>query len=334
MPTIMMDVRIYPLVHKELTGELSSAEILELSNLKNRAPAIDIAQDLSLIWNASKEYFPTSNWNSAGAKADLLQRIRAESLAPKSVHSNSNLLKYVSTGIVIIGLSFLAYYFSSSNTSAAEVSPKIENIEFASLDDNTKYWTEDGSSVEVVQYSASERKVSLIGNAIFDVAKESDRPFTIDMGEGVFAQVLGTSFKATSAHDGGTAMISVREGTVKLYAIGAYATEQILTKGQTGELNADGTKNIEYPSTAPIILSSTDKLALRNIPLNEAFSLLGKYFGVTFDISNAELGCRFMNTSVNSQNLDDLLNGMKSSYPEITIDELPRSHYSISGRCK
>lgn len=333
MPTIMMDVRIYTLVHKELTGELSSAEALELSSLKNQAPVLDVAQDLSLIWNASKEYLPTNNWNSAGAKADLMQRIKADRLAPKETATNPNILKYASTAVIILALAALAFYFSASTETPVKETPKIENIEFASLNDNTKYWTEDGSAVSVVAFSDSERKVSLTGNAIFDVAKDPNRPFIIDMGEGVFAQVLGTSFKATSAHDGGIAKISVREGTVRLYSTGAYANEQILKAGQTGEINADG-KNKKYASISPIILSSSDDLELSNIPLNSAFPLLGKYFGVTFDISNADLDCRYNNTLVQSQELEDLLSSMKSSYPEITIEELPRSHYKISGGCK
>jgi len=336
MPTIMMDVRIYTLVHKELTGELSSTEALELSSFKKQMPALDVAHDLSLIWNASKEYFPTNNnWNSAGAKADFLQRIKADGVSSSAASTSaSNVWKYLSAGILILLLSFLAYYFSSSSTTGTEVAPKIENIEFASLDDNTKFWAEEGSSVAVTEYSESERKVSLVGNAIFDVAKDADRPFIIDMGEGVFAQVLGTSFKATSAHDGGTAKISVREGTVKLFTKGAYATEQILKAGQTGELNAKGTKNKKYKSTSPIVLSRADNLELRNIQLEEAFPLLSKYFGVTFDISNAELSCVYNNTLVQSQNLDELLGSIKASYPEITIEALPSSHYTIGGGCK
>ena len=259
MPTIMMDVRIYTLVHKELTGEISSTEALELTNLKNQMPVLNVAQDLSLIWNASKEYFPTSKWDAAGAKSDFMQRIQADSIASQAKSSESNLLKYVSAALVILALVALVYY-SINKAPSAEVLPKIENIEFASLDDDTKFWTEEGSFVDVVQYSNSARNVSLVGNAIFDVAKDPERPFTIDMGEGVFAEVLGTSFKATSAHKGGTAKISVREGTVKLFTTGAYAAEQILQAGQTGELNADAKKNLKYTSTAPVVLSSSDKL--------------------------------------------------------------------------
>ena len=62
--------------------------------------------------------------------------------------------------------------------------------------------------------------------------------------------------------------------------------------------------------------------------------MLGKYFGVTFDISNVELDCIYNNTLVQAQNLEELLNSIKSSYPEITIEVLPRSHYNITGGCE
>ena len=336
MPFTMIDVRIYTLVHKELTGELSSAETLELSSLKNQMPIMDVAQDLSLIWNASKEYFPTNKWNSTGAKADLMQRIAADRLAgtPTAVASSSNTLKYIGTAILTLVLAFLLYQYSSTTSSETNVAPKIENIEFASLDDNTKYWIEEGSSVSATSFSDTERNVSLVGNAIFDVAKDANRPFTIDMGEGVFAEVLGTSFKATSSHNGEIARISVREGTVRLYNTGAYPSEQILTAGQTGEINSKNGNSGKFESSTPIVLSRADNLELRNIPLKSAFPLLSKYFGVTFDISNAELSCVWSKTLVQSQNLEQLFKGMQASYPEITIEALPRSHYRISGRCE
>ena len=336
MPFTMIDVRIYTLVHKELTGELSSAETLELSSLKNQMPVIDVAQDLSLIWNASKEYFPTNKWNSTGAKADLMQRIAADRLAgaPTAVASSNNTLKYFGAAILALALAFLLYQYSSTISTETNVVPKIENIEFASLDDNTKYWIEEGSSVSATSFSDTERNVTLVGNAIFDVAKDADRPFTIDMGGGVFAEVLGTSFKATSSHSGELARISVREGTVRLYNTGAYLPEQILTAGQTGEMNPKSLKSRKFKSSAPIVLSSADKLELRNIPLKNAFPLLSNYFGVTFDISNAELSCVYNKTLVQSRNLEELLEVLQASYPEIIIEALPRSHYRISGGCE
>lgn len=334
MPFTMMDVRIYTLVHRELTGELTSAETLELAILKKQVPAMNVAQDLSLIWNVSQEYFPTNKWNASGAKANLMQRISDDRSATQTTPSNNNILKYAGAAFLVLALSFLAYYFSATNNSGTTGTPKIENIEFASFEDNTKYWIEEGSSVAMTAFSSSERKISLVGNAIFDVAKDAERPFIINMGEGVYAQVLGTSFKASSTHSDEVARISVREGTVKLFTKGAYASERILTAGQTGEINTKTRKSKKFESSAPIVLSNSDNLKLRNIPLKKAFPMLSKYFGVTFDISDAELSCVYNNTLVQSQNLEELLSAMQTSYPKITIKELPRSRYAITGSCE
>jgi transmembrane sensor len=63
-----------------------------------------------------------------------------------------------------------------------------------------------------VTYSASERQVKLIrGEALFEVAKNPNRPFIVSSG-GVVARAVGTKFSVSRLPDGG--IVTVAEGRV------------------------------------------------------------------------------------------------------------------------
>ena len=66
------------------------------------------------------------------------------------------------------------------------------------LSDGSIVWLKGNSSILYSQqFSDEERNVTLTGEALFEVAKDADRPFIIECG-GLRAKVLGTSFNIKS----------------------------------------------------------------------------------------------------------------------------------------
>lgn len=114
----------------------------------------------------------------------------------------------------------------------------------------------DGSRLELnsnslarVEYSRHARTIRLVrGEAFFDVAHESQRPFWVAAGES-WIRAVGTAFDVDLRPSG--VRVVVREGTVKLAtatrnseepsdALIAHVPVSILTAGQQAQMNAGG----------------------------------------------------------------------------------------------
>lgn len=101
---------------------------------------------------------------------------------------------------------------------------------------------EDGSIVYLAQqtslhfpehFEASQRKVFLQGNALFDVSGNKQRPFIIETEQAII-EVIGTSFDVKSA---GEFSLSVLSGKVKITSKNNNQS-MVIEPGETGSFNA------------------------------------------------------------------------------------------------
>lgn len=334
-----MDSRIYILTHKRLTEQLSITESAELAQLTKIPENQLIAEEISYIWNISNNYFPTKDWNSEGAKKSFLEKIKEPipaAIPPKPAAPVSSGYKMdwkkVILAALLLGLLGMSIY-KMTQKDKVEITAS-ETIEYAQIFDETKVWLDQGATLTILEGSDSARKVALEGEAVFDVMHDPSKPFTIDLGKNVFAEVLGTSFKAKSTHDGSNGMISVRDGVVKLFSPDDQDSELILRAGEEGELNPE--KEVkEKRSVREIraLSSASSDLSFRNTPLNKVFDKLGTHFGITFDYDKATLNCNF-NSNSNEQSLDNILSAIQDSYSDLEIYTEDKSEYIITGKCK
>ena len=80
------------------------------------------------------------------------------------------------------------------------------------LPDSSKVWVSPNSSIRYLEKFAAERKVTLQGEAFFEIAKSAGQPFIVSSGD-LVTRVMGTSF-LLKAYQGKTAEISVVTGKV------------------------------------------------------------------------------------------------------------------------
>ncbi|MFD1768799.1 FecR family protein [Sphingobacterium suaedae] len=82
------------------------------------------------------------------------------------------------------------------------------------LEDGTRVWLNAASKLRYpTHFSTDERRVSLEGEAYFEVAKDRDRPFRIDVKDSQI-EVLGTSFNVNAYTE--AVATSLLEGSVKI----------------------------------------------------------------------------------------------------------------------
>ncbi len=338
-----MDSRIYILTHKRLTGQLSFMENSELARLSLIPENKAISEEISYLWNISNNYFPSKDWKKDDAKKDFLTKIRSTPAAPvtvapvaTAVGSTASAFNWKLIGGLAAAIAAVALiWFLSSTGESKEVIKATNTIHYAEVIDDTKVWLDKGATLTILEESASVRKVALEGEAIFDVSHDPTRPFTIDLGDNIYAEVLGTSFRATSGHDGSVASISVTEGKVRLYSSDNAEYDLILLAGEEGELSPS--KDIAFTNKSAErkgLMNGTEKIVFSDTPIKEALDRIGIHFGVEFEYhGDAALTCHYTSTIMPDYTLEETLQVISQVHPNITLTPANRSTVNVDGGC-
>ena len=127
------------------------------------------------------------------------------------------------------------------------------------LPDGTKVWLNAGSSLTYpVVFAKNERRVELVGEAYFEVAKNKQKPFLVKGPEQIIT-VLGTHFNVNSYADEGIVKTTLLEGIVSVENVaGKYST--VIKPGQQTILN----KNLNYPFITVTNVDSEESVAWKN----------------------------------------------------------------------
>jgi ferric-dicitrate binding protein FerR (iron transport regulator) len=147
--------------------------------------------------------------------------------AQSGVVINTNSLAYTDGTALEAGLSNTGI---SGNPVLTARTPRGGTYQFT-LNDGTKVWLNADSKLQFTAvFTGSERKVSLAGEAFFEVAKDAKRPFIVE-SNGQELKVLGTSFNMNAYGDEPFITTTLVEGSVQVKASGD-GSPVVLQQGQ------------------------------------------------------------------------------------------------------
>jgi len=109
------------------------------------------------------------------------------------------------------------------------------------LADGSKVWLNAASSITFpTAFDGKERRVSITGEAYFEIAHNAQMPFTVQKGE-MSIQVLGTHFNVNSYEDENSINVTLLEGLVKMTK---GNVNSFIKPGQQARLQNEGIKLI------------------------------------------------------------------------------------------
>ena len=333
----MADLKMYSLLHKKATGQLSAAEAAELKQLESEASFADISNDVEQIWIASKDYYPKKSFDVSAAKAKFKLAIAAETpevveetapiaenpITENKPESTNSSIRWMVGVLALLGLAALAYTLWPKNSDGMrDVETEIveDNIEYASLDDKTEVWLRAGSDLKVGDFNADgTRRVSLIGEAFFDVEHNPEKPFIVEMGDGKYAEVMGTSFNIiTDLGDGAaSSQVDVKTGSVKVYSDSDPSVSTILTAGESTTINAVS-KSLKKNSDSEIYTLLGTSLSFKQKSLDYIFDKFSEKYNVEIDYSGAQcLNIKHTSPLIDGYTFDEAVESVLASYPEL-----------------
>jgi ferric-dicitrate binding protein FerR (iron transport regulator) len=145
------------------------------------------------------------------------------------------------------------------------------------LADGSLVWLNAASSITYpTAFKGKERRVSMTGEAYFEVTKISGLPFFVDQGQGSI-QVLGTQFNVNADAEKGSAKVTLLEGAVKVS--NALNTVQILP-GQQAQMTANKLKVVDGIDTEEVMSWKNGQFFFTGTDIRDIMKQVEQYYDV------------------------------------------------------
>jgi len=212
-----------------LKGELSADETRELIDwIKSDSNNKRFFDEYCEIWITSKSNFKNPGYNFQKGFWKFRQKIKADGESA-IILNKTNLFKtitrYAAIFVVAVSLSgFIFYHIGksriiNSGQRYSELIVPMGSRAQLSLSDGTTVTLNAGSSLKYDnRFGISDRVVQLEGEGYFNVAKDSERPFTVKTTH-LNVMALGTIFNIKAYSDDKTIETTLVEGSVKIEEI-------------------------------------------------------------------------------------------------------------------
>jgi len=236
----------------------------------------DNQEDIDLldsIWEASADYEPTVDFDTTQALSKFKNSINTQP-TPEIIKLKprfSGILKFAASLTVFA----VASFFVLNMLSPKSIANNGSDISVVSLEDGSKLWLSPNTELEYDKnFNKDHRTMEFAGKAFFDVAKNADLPFIVNMGDQSI-EVLGTSFNLT--YRGEDVILEVLTGVVKFRD--SKNQENIAKAGQSIAYDAAlNTASLSEIQSANTFSWKERSLSFNSTPLKQVFIDLENYY--------------------------------------------------------
>lgn len=317
--------RLIYLAGKELTDILIASEVEELNYLLAKSEEHQVLyKKLKESWELAGDYKPVSKIDVEHSWAGFQDKIRTRS--EKRIFVLHPFIKVAAAILIALGLGWFVLNPFGETKYVTGVGEELAIM----LPDNSTITLNELSSLVIDEdFGSLDRRVEFIGEAYFDIAKNSEKPFIITARSSKI-EVLGTSFNV-DANDEDMVQVDVTSGRVSLGEFGNPQKAIILTKGMSGVLNAldNSLVSTEYMNLN-FLSWRTKTLEFNDIPMNKVIDDISEYFDIEIDSKNeAILSCN-LTSSFTEPTLEEVL-GVISATLDLNVQK-NATGYHIEGK--
>ena len=310
-----METKIpYDLIGASFNSEISTDERQILDAwLKSSSQNKDLYLKLEKIWNESGRLETEFSPNAKDALKKVHNRIGVSELKPKN--KNISLVRrtiLLAAGVaLLVGLSYILFP-SKSETFLISSTLKNQKKELTIADGSIILLNRNSKLSYPSEFKGKQRKVKLEGEAYFEVAKDSLKPFIIE-SNGTLTTVLGTKFNLKAYSSDDSVIISLKEGKVRFAEINSDQ-KVILIPGEKALFIKSSKRISKFKIDNPNFLSwKTGTMEFNNTPMNIVSETMSDYFEKTIIIQDTSISkLRFTGTFKNP-NLKNMLQSVEEA---------------------
>lgn len=300
----IFDEKIDELLAKRLTGECSPEEEETLEHWLAESPEHRRhLEELQWLWERSSDAL-TPAPRAVDTEAALLRvksRLKAGGSAQPLRWQRSFWMRAAAVFLLAVAG---VYWWQSGNTSAPVRVAAAGSVLTDTLTDGSVVMLERQSGLTLArQFNRRERRMRLDGEAFFEVASDTARPFIVEVRE-LEVRVVGTAFTVDNTTDPNKVMVTVTEGKVlvasKSRSVLLHAGEQAVFDRQNGTLQRTARKPDQGVFGNRLLLYNAT-------PLSKVVEDVNTRYGARVKLNNKVLeNCR-LNARYNNLPLERLL---------------------------
>lgn len=266
------------------------------------------------IWEASKDLKLPATVNENAAWEKFLERTKKDKTAnPGKIYSISRLYRIAAAFIIAASLITLGYFsWDMLDRSSVTVASTMETTKRL-LPDGSEVVLNKNSSISYTRkLKGRERKIKLQGEAFFQVAHDTEKPFIVDVDQ-VVITVVGTSFNVKSYE--GTTEIIVESGKVKVDSKG-----KSILLGPGESVTIGGNDSLVQQTSRDKLYNYyvTKEFVCDNTPLWKLVDVLNEAYNVNIEITNPDIRQLPLTTTFQNESLDNILKVIVETF-DITI---------------
>lgn len=269
---------IWILIGKKLNGEASPEELLELEQLlQQQVDVVMYPMDkLEEIWKNDQQIAEDekllSKWAAFDAELDAIEEKEAEETAQViAVQTKKKKARIIKLGSLLAAACLMlgVFWFTRKETIVPgkpnEITAPKNGISKIQLPDGSRVWLNMGSKLTYNNdFGTEERKVSLAGEAFFDVVKDPQHPFVVTTTT-ISIRVLGTKFNVRSYNNDKTSEAALIRGKIELTVLKNPEKKIILNPSE--KITVINNQELQLKSNTPTykIAEETPLIALSRI---------------------------------------------------------------------
>jgi transmembrane sensor len=220
--------------------------------------------------------------------------------------------------VLITSTVFLTLYFSKNNVREIATNtlyvPAGQRAQITLQDGTTVWLNAQSTLIYPSHFAGKERKVTLTGEAFFDVAKNPRKPFIVE-SQDIRLKVLGTQFNVYNYPDVGYSQIALVEGSVMI-SWDSNESDYVLLKPNQ-EVNLQGGKASISEITNPNHFLWKDGIyCFENERLLDIIEKLQLYYDVTIKVEDPEIfNVRYTGKFRQRDGIDEILRIIQKIHP-------------------
>lgn len=261
-------------------------------------------EHFKFIWAEVGKLPPEQEVNTEESWQRFLELREAKASKPRVVQLRHWMVR-VAAVLLICTLSYVIWNSWQNRTGHI----LVENVEQKSdiiLPDGTRVWLNKHSELSYPEeFTSTERRVVLSGEAYFDVTRDTKRPFLISSDD-TEIRVLGTSFNVNTTEE--QTEVIVNSGKVAFYEQNNPKEQIVLQAGDKGSYRSVDQKLIKTKNPDVNYLSwKTGQLIFQNSTLEKALEAVNQHYAVQVTLENLAMAQCRINTRFNDQPLQEVI---------------------------
>jgi len=271
-------------------------------------------------WSADASILPEVDGDAAWQKVQARMEEKTSGGRVVRMRPMQRFAPWLAAAAVVAGLFFAVRILLVSGTQDWSATAQVIHTV---LKDRSRVVLSPNS--EMTASIGHKRSITLKGQAYFEVARDTTKPFTVH-AEDVLVTVLGTGFEVSAYDTSATVQVKVRHGHVRVQA---NDVELDLLAGDAATYDR-ATHRLTRMALPSSVVWGDRILQFEEAPMSEVVQRLETLYGVRIELSNSAIGTCRLTADFDNESIDRILGVIADTFG-ITVQKDASGHYTLNG---